>query len=321
MKIKSLKFYLELGGNAVYNLNDLENNFYFQEIVSYYRAGIFLRWLRALGENEKADMLERKVSHNEKDKYLIVENILDILDFTATPETKQSMKRILTYEQVNKGSELIGDPKVIEQTILDSYFERYEETKGQVRNTDDDSVEIEVLAKTLAQEFLTATTINFSNILEEFILDKKNFCSFLFNELQKTPQNKSTTINSVKFLQSTCVDHYAKHGTVNHDTYQTNLYNLLFHKKSRGVSDSNFMDNLDHLAIKNCKGEDCLSLIGKEILIVDYCYCNITINGCEKLGCGIADTTKENHKYLQGEVTHLEKISAILNPKVYYVEL
>lgn len=320
MEIKSLKFYLELGKNAVYTLDELESNFYFQEIVAYYQSGIFTRWLRALGEDEKANALEEKIPRDEKDKCLILKTLLEVLELTATPESIKAMERIVIYEQVNNGSPIVGNPKMIEQTVLDSYFERYEEIKEQVRNIDDENPQIEVLAKQFAQEFLTAVTVNYTEILNEFLLDKKKFCKSLFNALKKTKQCKTIIAETIKYAQSSCVKKNTADSTIDRECYLKMLYFFGGQKYTYQCSKKDHLPHLGHLNIQYLKAEDCLSLISKDILLVDYYYCRIEIDEC-KLGYEIIDPHQKDFRHFYGQVTALTPYSNWPDCEVFYVEL
>lgn len=327
MKIKSLKFYLELSGNAVYSLDELENNFYFQEIIAYYQSGIFTRWLRALGEDEKADALEEKITQDEKDKCLILKTLLEVLEFTATPESIKAMERIVTYEQINNGNPVIGDPKVIEQSVLDSYFERYEELKEELRATDKESSQFEVLAKQFAQDFLTALEIDYRNILEEFQEEKPSFCAALFKELRNVSQSQNVILETLRYVHNINKPEDISADSSSQYKFLTKLCSFSEGHEGDGSGLEAKVPALSSFNIKYLKGDEVNSLEGKNIFLVALDNCKIRLAGTlfksiyseDSLFASCSSKWKIDSRDLQGTVTYVGDIRS--SSEVIYVEL
>lgn len=323
MKIKSLKFYLELGGKAVYTLDELENNFYFQEIITYYQSGVLTRWLKALGEDEKANALEEKIAEDEKDKCLILKTLLEVLELTATPESIKAMERIVTYEQINNDNSIVGDPKVIEQSVLDSYFERYEKLKEKLRSTDEESSQLEMLAKQFAQDFFTALEIDYRNILEDFQPVNHAFCAALFKELLNVSQSQKCIFETLRYVHKINIPEDKSAAYRSQHTFLKGLCSFSKGHEGNGNDLEAKVPALSSFNVKYLKGDDVKSLEGKNIFLIALHHCQIrladtlfeTIYSERKLFV----ERKIDLRELQGTVTSVNDIGS--SSEVLYVEL
>ena len=55
--IKSIKFFIRINNVPCHSFDDLQKNFYVQDVISLHRQGVLCRWLSVVGHKDKADAL------------------------------------------------------------------------------------------------------------------------------------------------------------------------------------------------------------------------------------------------------------------------
>ncbi|MCH5144502.1 hypothetical protein JMF94_05325 [Desulfovibrio sp. UIB00] len=55
--IKVIKFFIRINNVPCHSFDDLQKNFYVQDVISLHRQGVLARWLRVVGHKDKADAL------------------------------------------------------------------------------------------------------------------------------------------------------------------------------------------------------------------------------------------------------------------------
>ena len=99
---KTIKFNLICDQKPIRTIEDLQNNFSIEDVLTYYRNGLLTRWLEVRGYTEE---LEKVNTIPEMDSLGIIKSLIKIFNITADDnEVKQG---IYILEYLNESKELL----------------------------------------------------------------------------------------------------------------------------------------------------------------------------------------------------------------------
>lgn len=101
--IKKIKFFVRINEVPCHTLEDLQNNFYLQDVMSLYREGILRRWLISNDEGTLAEKI-KQLHIDEDNNTELAKSLIDIL---CPHFSKDSLNDALNYFYFEKNNQIL----------------------------------------------------------------------------------------------------------------------------------------------------------------------------------------------------------------------
>ena len=98
---KKIKFNLCCDGNPIRTIEDLQNNFLIEDILSYYENNLLEKWLDVRGYTEQLEQIRKITS---KDDFEIAKQLVTIFNIEKDPKKVEEELYILEYNKKQKES-------------------------------------------------------------------------------------------------------------------------------------------------------------------------------------------------------------------------
>ncbi len=123
---KRIKFNLILDNTPVRDLEGLRDNFNLDDLLSYFKSGVFQRWLEVRGYREELQKVERIDKGLSIDE--VARKLINIFLPDAVPTSKE-IYHLHFLEERREFLETIERNETHYKTIVQDYHDRYEELK------------------------------------------------------------------------------------------------------------------------------------------------------------------------------------------------
>ena len=98
---KKIKFNLRCDGNPIRTIEDLQNNFLIEDILSYYENNLLEKWLDVRGYTEQLEQIRKITS---EDDFEIAKQLVNIFNIEKDPQKVEEELYILEYNKKQKES-------------------------------------------------------------------------------------------------------------------------------------------------------------------------------------------------------------------------
>lgn len=168
---KTIKFNLICDQKPIRTIEDLQNNFSIEDVLTYYRNGLLTRWLEVRGYTEE---LEKVNTIPEMDSLGIIKSLIKIFNITADDnEVKQG---IYILEYLNESKELLEcyrQENFKKQNIIDDYATGYRQLVDGILRAPDDVALIKANIKEIVSNYAWVLELNHRDLFNTM---KANDC-------------------------------------------------------------------------------------------------------------------------------------------------
>ena len=122
--MKTIKFNLKCNNQPIRNIEDLQNNFFVDEVLAYYENKALHRWLEVRGYTDKLNEVNQIKSTGSIE---IIKSLLEIFDIEANDEELEKTIYVLGFRN-DKKKELLETEKrdSNERDVIENYKKNYE---------------------------------------------------------------------------------------------------------------------------------------------------------------------------------------------------
>ena len=148
---KTIKFNLVCDQKPVRTIEDLQNNFSIEDVLSYYHNGLLTRWLEVRGYEEE---LEKVKTITETEDLNIIRELIEIFGVAADDDKVEEDIYILRYLQERR--ELLDcyrEENYKTQSIIEDYATGYRKLIGELLEYPDDIAAIKGCIKEMVTNY------------------------------------------------------------------------------------------------------------------------------------------------------------------------
>jgi hypothetical protein len=133
---KTIKFNLICDEKPIRTIEDLQNNFSIEDILSYYENGLLIRWLDVRGYNKE---LEKVKAITEEEAISIIKKLIEIFEITIDSEEINKDVYILQYLKEKKELYSIYEKEEYKvKSIIDDYETGYTQLVDEILHNPND---------------------------------------------------------------------------------------------------------------------------------------------------------------------------------------
>ena len=148
---KTIKFNLICNGETVRTIEDLQNNFYVEDILDYYNNGLLHRWLGIRGYEDKLAAVN---SISVTQPLEIIKELVEIFEIEADMEEIEKSVYILEYLDERKNSfEKYVDTNSNVRSVVDQYFEGYKKLMGDMARNPSDAPKLKAIIAEMVTDY------------------------------------------------------------------------------------------------------------------------------------------------------------------------
>lgn len=168
---KTLKFNLIFGEKQIRTLEDLQENFYIQDVYPYYKNGLLVKWLNLQGLTEYILKINKI---NKDDQFNAINELIDIFLGKDSPSAVTEFKEFLSIEDKSRNAiEEYSKKKKSHSEFIEGYFSRYNELVSSLLNENNLS-KIKPVVKELVKSYMSVLNMDFRNLFNR-LHDAKAF--------------------------------------------------------------------------------------------------------------------------------------------------
>lgn len=235
---KTIKFNLICDNNPVRTLEDLQENFVIQDILSYYNNKLLHRWLEVRGYKEE---LEEVSGIQEKKPLDIIKELIRIFKITKDEkEVEQDVYMLEYLEERKELSAIYEEQQYKVKEIIDDYQSGYRQLVDGILENPSDVAKIKASINEMVSNYLWILQLDHRNLF--YLLREKSYLTImclLMNEKAR------------KFYLP--VEKKNEDGTVTSDTATNNDKLIMFQNICQMIKTSGFKEQL---------GENIISFAG-----------------------------------------------------------
>ena len=235
---KTIKFNLICDNNPVRTLEDLQENFVIQDILSYYNNKLLHRWLEVRGYKEE---LEEVSGIQEKKPLDIIKELIRIFKITKDEkEVEQDVYMLEYLEERKELSAIYEEQQYKVKEIIDDYQSGYRQLVDGILENPSDVAKIKASINEMVSNYLWILQLDHRNLF--YLLREKSYLTImclLMNEKAR------------KFYLP--VEKKNEDGTVTRDTATNNDKLIMFQNICQMIKTSGFKEQL---------GENIISFAG-----------------------------------------------------------
>lgn len=169
---KTIKFNLRLNNNQIRNIEDLQNNFSIEDMLSYYENGLLHRWLNVHGYIDELNGVKKINSVTPKE---IITKLIKIFNIDDNIENLEESLYILNFQSDQK-KQLIETEKRNHnfKELLEDYRKNYEKLIKEILDHPADMPLIKACISQILNEYKWIFELNHREIFFSF-LDKSTY--------------------------------------------------------------------------------------------------------------------------------------------------
>ncbi|MDR1297396.1 MAG: hypothetical protein LBO05_08505 [Deltaproteobacteria bacterium] len=165
-KVKRIKFNLSCGGNTIRSLDDLQRDFYIDEVLDYYRNGLLQKWLEVRDyQNELAAVSAIKATEDLP----LASELVSALGVETDGDKLRKDLFVLQYRKERaEGLERLQNGTSSVQAVTGEYFRRYESLSSRIVEEKGDFIKVRALLEEMVTTSSDLVRKNIENLFWDF---------------------------------------------------------------------------------------------------------------------------------------------------------
>ena len=163
---KTIKFNLICDGKPVRTLEDLQNNFSIEDVISYFNNKLLQRWLKVRGYNQELDKIE---ALQAVDEMSLIKKLIEIFEVDMDMASVEEKTYILRYKWEHET--LLDEYKKMnfkQAAIIDAYHSGYDQLIEDIYTNFNDISRIKAVIAEINKRYEILYELNYRTLFYEF---------------------------------------------------------------------------------------------------------------------------------------------------------